>query len=180
MKTNGVYMSFSKRKYLEESERVFIEQQWRKLALYPSSARNSVMFLLCLHTGARASEILNLTWNDIGADTVYIRGIKGSLDREIPLPVWLARSLQDLKFRSTSDRPFNMTYDNMYRLWCIMGVKGKCIHSLRHTFALRLYQHTRDLNLVKAALGHKSIINTMIYQTYTYTNEELRRYIINE
>jgi len=36
-------------------------------------------------------------------------------------------------------------------------------HSLRHTFATRLYSKTGDLRLVQRALGHKRITTTEIY-----------------
>jgi integrase/recombinase XerC len=37
------------------------------------------------------------------------------------------------------------------------------IHSLRHTFATRLYQRTGDLYLVQRALGHRQITTTEVY-----------------
>ena len=37
------------------------------------------------------------------------------------------------------------------------------IHSLRHTFAMRLYRKTGDLCLVQRALGHRQITTTEIY-----------------
>jgi site-specific recombinase XerD len=37
------------------------------------------------------------------------------------------------------------------------------IHSLRHTFATRLYRKTGDLYLVQRALGHRQITTTEVY-----------------
>ena len=37
------------------------------------------------------------------------------------------------------------------------------IHSLRHTFATRLYRKTGDLYLVQRALGHRQIATTEVY-----------------
>jgi site-specific recombinase XerD len=37
------------------------------------------------------------------------------------------------------------------------------IHSLRHTFATRLYRQTGDLYLVQRALGHRQITTTEVY-----------------
>jgi integrase/recombinase XerC len=37
------------------------------------------------------------------------------------------------------------------------------VHSLRHTFATRLYQKTGDLYLVQRALGHRQITTSEIY-----------------
>ncbi len=40
---------------------------------------------------------------------------------------------------------------------------GLTYHSLRHTFAMRVYAATRDLSLVQRMLGHRSIQSTEIY-----------------
>ena len=37
------------------------------------------------------------------------------------------------------------------------------IHSLRHTFAGRLYKKTGDLHLVQRALGHRQTTTTEVY-----------------
>ena len=37
------------------------------------------------------------------------------------------------------------------------------VHSLRHTFATRLYEKTGDLYLVQRALGHRNITTTEVY-----------------
>jgi integrase/recombinase XerC len=47
------------------------------------------------------------------------------------------------------------------------------VHSLRHTFATRLYQKTGDLYLVQRALGHRQITTTEIYARVS--DERLRR-----
>ena len=47
------------------------------------------------------------------------------------------------------------------------------VHSLRHTFATRLYEKTGDLYLVQRALGHRQITTTEIYARVT--DESLRR-----
>ncbi len=47
------------------------------------------------------------------------------------------------------------------------------VHSLRHTFATRLYQKTGDLYLVQRALGHRQITTTEIYARVS--DDRLRR-----
>ena len=47
------------------------------------------------------------------------------------------------------------------------------VHSLRHTFATRLYQKTGDLYLVQRALGHRQITTTEIYARVS--DDALRR-----
>ena len=41
--------------------------------------------------------------------------------------------------------------------------RGYTAHCLRHTFATRLYQQTRDLHLVREALGHAGVGTTQRY-----------------
>jgi site-specific recombinase XerD len=44
------------------------------------------------------------------------------------------------------------------------GIRGRYSpHSLRHTFALGLYERTGDVLVVQAALGHRSIASTLVY-----------------
>ncbi len=43
------------------------------------------------------------------------------------------------------------------------GRRPVSVHSLRHTFATRLYEKTGDLYLVQRALGHRNITTTEIY-----------------
>ncbi|MEW5701390.1 MAG: tyrosine-type recombinase/integrase [Candidatus Zixiibacteriota bacterium] len=47
------------------------------------------------------------------------------------------------------------------------------VHSLRHTFATRLYHKTGDLYLVQRARGHRQITTTEIYARVS--NEALKR-----
>jgi site-specific recombinase XerD len=48
------------------------------------------------------------------------------------------------------------------------GMIRRCtVHTLRHTFATRLYEKTRDLRLVQRALGHRQVATTEIYSQVT-------------
>ncbi|MBI5433295.1 MAG: tyrosine-type recombinase/integrase [Planctomycetes bacterium] len=43
------------------------------------------------------------------------------------------------------------------------GLPHRGAHALRHSFATRLYQRTGDVLLVKEALGHRSVVSTLVY-----------------
>jgi len=44
------------------------------------------------------------------------------------------------------------------------GIRGSYSpHSLRHTFAMGLYQRTGDVLVVQAALGHRAIASTLVF-----------------
>lgn len=136
-------------------------------------ARNDVIILLAIETGARASELLRILPSDLfdAAQSVLIRGLKGSRDREIPLRPELYLAVKQFV-------PFNITYSWLKQIWMKQRPVKKKFHSLRHTFALNLYRRHRDIRLVQIALGHASISNTQIYVEYIYSTEELRKLII--
>ncbi|MBK8180831.1 MAG: site-specific integrase [Planctomycetes bacterium] len=52
------------------------------------------------------------------------------------------------------------------------GMRGSA-HSLRHSFALRLYARTRDLLVVQRALRHHSVASTLVY--VRATDADVRR-----
>lgn len=47
------------------------------------------------------------------------------------------------------------------------------LHSLRHRFAITIYQQTKDLIVVQQLLGHESVATTQRY--LAYNAEQLRR-----
>jgi integrase len=142
--------------------------------------RNCLLIEIALSTGGRARELLNLHKEDLNAfdETVYIRGIKGSNDREIPLATSLYRRLHRFTEVQEQDRIFPISYERLYQIWNLYRPVPKKFHALRHTFAIELYQRTKDIRLLQVALGHRNITNTMIYADYLYSKEELKRLIV--
>lgn len=138
--------------------------------------RNCLLIELGLSTGARATELLNLQLSDLNEadESVFIHGIKGSNDREIPLKSELFRRLVALG----TQKLFPITYPRLYQIWDLYRPVPKKFHSLRHTFAIELYTRTKDIRLLQVALGHRNITNTMIYADYLYSKQELRRLIV--
>jgi integrase/recombinase XerC len=137
--------------------------------------------MLALRTGGRASELLGLRHVDLNTydSSVFIRGIKGSNDREIPLPAKLFEKLQAYAATvPSSSNLFPIGYHRLRQIWDWYRPVPKKFHSLRHTFAIRLYKKTKDIRLVQVALGHRNITNTMIYADYHYSQEELRKLIL--
>jgi integrase len=148
--------------------------------------RNCTLLWVLLHSGARAQEVLNLKPEDLNTfdQSVFIRGIKGSNDREIPMPGWLFQRLEKEAGRAGAEKEstgtiFPITYNRLRQIWDLFRPVHKKLHGLRHTFAIRLYQKTKDIRLVQVALGHRNITNTMIYADYAYTQQELRKLILD-
>lgn len=129
-----------------------------------------------LASGARCSEALLVTPSDFN-DTdcsIYLRGTKCSMDREVFFSCELYKSLRALcKDQSMPIFPFS--YSTLSRLWREFCPGKKTAHSARHTAAITLYLTHRDIRLVQLFLGHRSIANTEIYTKFIYSRETLKK-----
>lgn len=170
--------ALNKNKYLLDPEIERLEHILESFKLKDS--RNCTLLWTLLNTGGRAQEILNLRKEDLNShdESVFIRGIKGSNDREIPVPSWLFKRLSSEAGKTVGDIVFPITYNRLRQVWELYRPVHKKLHALRHTFAIRLYKKSKDLRLVQVALGHRNITNTMIYADYIYSQQELRRLIL--
>lgn len=176
----SIRYAINKNKYLLEPEVAKLETLLENSS--DENNRDTLLLWLGLKTGARATELLLLRKNDLNPydKTVFIRGIKGSNDRELPLNRWLFDRLYAYSetLSSTSGDLFPIGYHRFRQIWDWYRPAPKKLHALRHTFAIRLYQKTKDLRLVQVALGHRNITNTMVYADYVYSQQELRKLIL--
>ena len=171
--------SITSQKILTSEEFDQLDRLCRK-NLKDRSRRDALIILIAIKTGGRASEILNIrrTHFSRSAKTILLLGLKGSNDREIPIPEFLVREIENYcKIHSIgfNDRLFNISYDRLYQIWDLYRPVKKKFHSLRHTFALNIYEKSKDIKLVQICLGHRSIINTMVYLDFFYTQDILRK-----
>lgn len=171
--------ALNKNKYLIDPE---VERLERVLESDQQAEMRDVLILqLALKTGARAMELLNLRHVDLNPydHSIFIRGIKGSNDRELPIKKEIFERL--IAYANTQDRNadlFPIGYHRLRQIWDWYRPVPKKFHSLRHTFAIRLYRKTKDLRLVQVALGHRNITNTMVYADYVYSQSELKKLIL--
>ncbi len=166
----------TKKKYLLDEEQA---ELLRILDKYKDECfRDTTIIWLALHCGGRATEILNVTTEDLDmhGQSVFIHGLKGSDNRDIPLPPWLFKRL--VKLAPAEGRIFPFTYNRFLQIWQLFRPVKKKLHALRHTFAINLYRKTKDIRLLQVALGHRSWSNALIYAQYQYKNDELRRAIL--
>ncbi|WP_246845528.1 tyrosine-type recombinase/integrase [Bdellovibrio sp. NC01] len=142
--------------------------------------RNCLIMWVALRTGARAQEVLNLQKADLNSydESIFIRGLKNSNDREIPIHSDIFARLHRFAEQQSGTKLFDISYNRLYQVWEMYRPVPKKFHSLRHTFAIELYQKTKDLRLVQVALGHRNIANTMVYADYVYSQQELRKLIL--
>ncbi len=145
-----------------------------------SEPRNCQALLRALKTGARAQEILNLKKSSLNPyeESILIHGLKGSNDREIPIPSLLFKKLTQYAETVPDETLFPITYNRLRQIWEHYRPIPKKLHALRHTFAIQLYKKTKDIRLVQVALGHRNVMNTMIYADYVYSQTELRKLIL--
>jgi integrase len=174
------------KKHLNDAELL----EFLKRITVNTGTRDAVLLSVLFYTGARASECLNITWSDLNKQhhSILIRGLKRSKDRTLPIPPTLFKQLRSLRAKDTrdSDRVFDICYQRLVQIWNQyrpasrpQGEERFGVHSLRHTFAIRLYKKHRDLRLVQMALGHRNINNTLVYADYVYETEELKQLVLD-
>ena len=170
--------AINKNKYLLDPEYDHLEILLKRYIL--KDTRNCLLIYLAMHTGARASEILTLKKEDLNVydQSIFIHGIKGSNDREIPLPEWLFEFLEEYSKKQHTDVLFDIGYHRLRQVWDHYRPVKKKFHCLRHTFAIRLYKKVKDIRLLQIALGHRNITNTMIYADFVYSQNEMRKLIL--
>lgn len=161
----------NKSKFLSPIELEHLKQTLEKFR--DQDTRNVTLIETLLYTGSRATEVLNITKADLNSEdqTVFIKGLKNSRDREVPLKKPLFDALMALC--RTSNRPFDISYSRLVQVWELYRPCRKSVHCTRHTFAIEIFKAKRDLRFVQLCLGHKSIQSTMVYSDYIYSREEM-------
>jgi integrase len=162
----------TKDKFLTDRELSELREELSK-----RDTRDKLLIEFALATGARAQEILNASLHDLNPDqiSVYIHGLKSSNDREIPLRRGLFKQVYELAQKSPTGKPFDISYSRLVQIWNAWRPGSKSFHSLRHTFAVELYKQTQNIRLVQMTLGHRNIMNTMIYVDFLYSQKEIRK-----
>jgi len=169
--------SISKLKYLTPVEVVELELRIKNAKR--SEHREAVMFEILLRTGMRSSELLLLRPMDMQLDTqtICVATVKGGKDRELPLPLELYRQLEGYATGPSDEAIFKIEHRTLLYHWHHFRTVKKKLHSLRHTYAYNLYKRSRNLLLVKRALGHRSINSTMVYQEQFYQQDDICRLV---
>ena len=164
------------------------------------TVRNRSLFMLGVSVGGRISELLALKVGDVWQngkpvkDLLFDRNIVkgGEVSRAVPvnmdgrqaietLITWHVEIYEDLD----SDRPLfpsrkgqglqPMTRISAHRAlksaFEAAGLNGKLsTHSLRKSYAQRLYEQTNDIYAVQEMLGHKSVVTTQRYLGVNYAS----------
>ncbi|KPJ59671.1 MAG: hypothetical protein AMJ46_09975 [Latescibacteria bacterium DG_63] len=142
------------------------------------ATRDHTMFSLLLGTGIRLGSLVGLNAGDVSlAECSVTIAAKGGREDTVFLNVQLCRLLaRHINAHASTDSAPLFSSLRGSRL-CARQVQLRLqhwlaaagitrqlsVHSLRHTFATRLYRQTGDLRLVQRALGHRHIATTEIY-----------------
>lgn len=148
-------------------------------AIDKANERDSILLDVALSTGGRRDEILEALNSKTALqsdDSLFLRGLKGSLDRSIPLKPQLAARIRSLK--KNHPEAFKISSRRFNAIWDYHRPVPKKLHALRHTFAVELYRKTKDIRLVQVALGHQNINNTMVYMQVAVSTEDLQKALL--
>ena len=143
----------------------------------PIARRDYTIFGLLLGTGIRLGTLVALNVEDVVLvrSTVQVKG-KGGMEQLVFLSRALKRQLKSylvgrrdpgapLFLSNRGSRLGSRQVELRLEYWVNQsGIHSRCtVHTLRHTFATRLYEQTGDLRLVQRALGHRRVATTEIY-----------------
>ena len=162
--------------------------------------RNRSLFMLGVSVGGRISELLALKVNDVWqngkqvSDLLFDRNIVkgGEVSRAVPVNVDGRQAIEDLiawhldlygnieatrpLFPSRKGQGLKaMTriaaHDVLKSAFEAAGLNGKLgTHSLRKSYAQRLYEQTNDIYAVQEMLGHQSVVTTQRYLGVNYAS----------
>ena len=165
-----------------------------------NEVRNRGLFMLGVSTGGRISELLSLTIGDVWqnrsavTDLLFDRSIVkgGEVSRAVPVNTDGMRAIDELvrwhreQYRTVkASRPLfpsrnghgrkRMTrraaHNVLKDAFEAAGLNGHlATHSLRKSFAQRLYEQTGDIFAVQEMLGHKSVATTQKYLGVNYAS----------
>jgi len=125
--------------------------------------------------GLRVGEVRRARRDDlyVGGRTLHVNTLKRGRVREVPLHATLVTALLNWRGEARHPwllftRPGNQVHRTQFeraaqRLTHQVIGEALKFHSLRHTFAMRLYAERPDVFLVQRMLGHHSIKSTEVY-----------------
>lgn len=151
--------------------------------------RDQALLMLMFASGLRASEVVNLTFNQVDFDNriMKISG-KGNKDRLVPFTNSAKEAMliyinglrkdllkEDTKYIFLNSQGNKMTVRGLEyildEIEAKTGLYGKIHpHMLRHSFATKMLNRGADLRTIQELLGHSSIETTSIYTHVAYEN----------
>lgn len=151
--------------------------------------RDQALLMLMFASGLRASEVVNLTFNQVDFDNRIMKvSGKGNKDRLVPFTTSAKEAMlnyinglrkdllkEDTKYIFLNSKGNKMTVRGLEyildEIEAKTGLYGKIHpHMLRHSFATKMLNRGADLRTIQEILGHSSIETTSIYTHVAYEN----------
>lgn len=151
--------------------------------------RDQALLMLMFASGLRASEVVNLTFNQVDFDNRIMKvSGKGNKDRLVPFTNAAKEAMlnyinglrkdllkEDTKYIFLNSQGNKMTVRGLEyildEIEAKTGLYGKIHpHMLRHSFATKMLNRGADLRTIQELLGHSSIETTSIYTHVAYEN----------
>ena len=163
------------REYLTEFE---VERLMKAVAGNRYGHRDSTMILVAFRHGLRASELVDLRWDqlDYRTATLAVRRVKAGTPATHPIRGDELRALRRLQreqdpkspFVFTSERATPFTTAGFARMVERAGIEAKLSfkahpHMLRHACGYKLANDGHDTRSLQAYLGHRNIQHTVRY-----------------
>jgi site-specific recombinase XerD len=188
-----------------KGSRPLTRQQVKGLLALTSTIREQTLLTLGFCTGYRISELLSLKVADVSTNgiihshvTVKAANTKTKTGRSVLLNADAQKALRRLVdvigTNANGQSPLfvsrkhdangnlkaisrQQAHELLKALFAKIGEFGNVsTHTLRKTFAARIYEQTGKLEIVQIALGHKSINSTISY--LAFGNDDLNRAIM--
>lgn len=149
--------------------------------------RSRAILLLLLDTGMRASELINMTLQDVDMKTNKVRVMgKGSKERSVPISSRTGQALwrylaqreqrrpQDPVFITTTGGQLSRRdlYHRLKEIGKRAGVADVHPHRFRHTFAITYLRNGGDVYTLQAILGHSTLEMVRHYARIAQTDVE--------
>ena len=145
-------------------------------ALAKADDRTRLALLLGAYAGLRRAEIAGLHADHIDLEAMSLRVTgKGSKTRIVPVAEALVEELTAAKARGGylfPSRGTHLTPTSIGRMVKPYLGEGLSTHTLRHRFATRVFNGSRNLRATQELLGHASIATT---ERYTLVSDADRR-----
>ena len=142
-------------------------------------AYNANLYLCCLLTYGCLlrphREVRELTWNDFSEDlsTIRLSGNrnKSGRNRVVPVPSYIREILRPSipehnlftgDLRAPNPDYFKSVWGRFKKRSKLLK-KGQTLYSFRHTGAIDIYKRTGSIEKLKTAMGHSSIMVSLIY-----------------
>ncbi|GEK15188.1 phage integrase [Aliivibrio fischeri] len=143
-----------------------IDELFKIIDKSPIADQLAAIFKICLSTGARIMEAVNLQGSQIAPYKINFTQTKGKKNRTVPI----SEELYSEIYKPTSGRIFTCCYGVTHK-WLTKALpdlpKGQATHVLRHTFASHFMMNGGNIIVLQKILGHVDIKQTMVYAHFS-------------